>query len=180
MLINVQRIYVCLRDLTDPTVRRPPCEANGCLPRNLKSPEVHCCVPSLKTAPFPQPHKPTPHHLFKIHFNIIFTMSKPSPVVSYLRRFLSNITYITPIASMCATRPAHLNLFCLSNVVKLVHGEEWNASISSLRDFLQLPRPFSPLKSNSSPCPQMLAPFMLLPPLNVARQFSHSHSKAIN
>ena len=130
-------INTCLRDLTDPTVRRPSCEANVCLPRILKSPKVHCCVPSLKTAPFPQPDKPTPHHLFKIHFNIIFTMSKPSPVVSYLKRFLSNITYITPIASVCATCPAHLNLFCLSNVVALSHGKERNSSISSLSDFLQ-------------------------------------------
>lgn len=109
-------------DPTDPTVRCPSCGANGCLSRILQSPKVHCCIPSLKTAPFPQPDKPTPHHLYNTLFNIIVTMSKPSPVVSCLKRFLSNIMYITPIASMCATRPAHLNLFCLSNVVTLLRG----------------------------------------------------------
>ena len=67
----------CLRDPTDPTVRRPSCEANGCLPGILKSPKVHCCVPSVETVPCPQPDKPTPHHLSKIHFKIIFTISKP-------------------------------------------------------------------------------------------------------
>jgi len=101
-------------------------------------------------------------------------MFKPSTVVSCLKRFLSSITYITPIVSMCATRPAHLNLLYLSNVVTPLHGKELNSSISSLRDFLQ-----SLLKSNSAPCSQMLTHFRLFPPLKDGRQISYNYSKKV-